>query len=78
MNKGEKRSVRIGEAADALGVTSRYLRKLEAQASTPRVERDARGYRIYAEADLEVLRCIGVGTRPRKLRSPEDAPMVAE
>jgi DNA-binding transcriptional MerR regulator len=78
MNTGEEHPVQIGEAAEALGVTTRYLRKLEAQGATPRVGRDARGFRIYAEADLELLRSIGVGTRPRKLRSPKHVPMVAE
>jgi hypothetical protein len=77
MNSGEKHCAHVGEAADALGVTARYLRKLEAQGAIPRAKRDARGFRIYAEADLEVLRAIGVGTRPTRLRYPKDMPKLA-
>ncbi len=72
MNSGDKHPVHIGDVADALDVTARYIRKLEAQGSIPRAQRDARGFRVYTEADLELLRSLGVGSRPRRLRQPEE------
>jgi len=72
MNSGEKYSVRIGEAAGVLGVTARYLRKLEAQGSIPPAKRDAHAFRLYSESDIALLRRVGVGSRPRKLKQAEE------
>ncbi|MBA2691483.1 MAG: MerR family DNA-binding transcriptional regulator [Rubrobacter sp.] len=68
MNK----STQIGEAAKALDVTPRYIRKLEAQGLIPRAKRDARGFRVYARSDLDLLKKLGVGSRPRRLRRIEE------
>jgi DNA-binding transcriptional MerR regulator len=67
----EVQRIYIGEAASRLGVTPRYIRLLEAQGSIPRAQRDALG-RTYTETDLALLRCLGIGSRPRKLRRAED------
>jgi DNA-binding transcriptional MerR regulator len=64
-------AVHIGEAARRLGVTSNYLRLLEWQGRIPPARRDYNG-RIYSEFDIELLRRIGVGSRPRRLKRPED------
>jgi len=66
-----EQSFHISEAACRLGVTPTYLRALEAQGRIPAARRDFNG-RIYSEFDIALLKGIGVGSRPRKLRRPEE------
>jgi predicted site-specific integrase-resolvase len=61
----------IGEAAQRLGVTPKHLRLLEREGRIPPARRDYNG-RIYTEFDIAVLRSMGVGTRPRRLKRAED------
>jgi DNA-binding transcriptional MerR regulator len=63
--------VHISEAARRLNVSPQHLRILEWQGRIPPARRDYNG-RIYSEADIELLREIGVGSRPRRLRRAED------
>jgi DNA-binding transcriptional MerR regulator len=63
--------VRISEASRRLGVSSQYLRLLEWHGIIPPVRRDYSG-RLYSELDIALLRAMGVGTRPRRLKRPED------
>jgi DNA-binding transcriptional MerR regulator len=67
----EQTSAYIGEVCRELGVTPRYLRRLEAQGLVPRANRDALG-RIYSPGDVALLRALGVGSRPRKLKRCEE------
>jgi DNA-binding transcriptional MerR regulator len=62
--------VHIGEAARRLGVTVGYLRLLEKQGRIPLARRDLNG-RVYSEFDLALLRVLGVGTHPQRLKRPE-------
>ncbi len=62
---------RITETAKSLGVSPHYLRLLEWQGRIPPARRDAHG-RIYTELDIALLRAMGIGTRPRKLKQPEE------
>ena len=64
-------NVRISEAAQRLGVSPHYLRLLEWEGIVPPVRRDYGG-RIYTEFDLALLRSMGVGQRPRKLKRAEE------
>jgi DNA-binding transcriptional MerR regulator len=64
-------SVYISEAARRLGVSSQYLRLLEWQDRIPSARRDYNG-RIYSEFDIALLKSLGVGSRPRKLKRPEE------
>jgi DNA-binding transcriptional MerR regulator len=64
-------SVQISEAAKRLGVTPHHLRVLEWQGRIPPARRDYNG-RIYSEFDVALLRNMGVGSRPRKLKRPEE------
>ena len=57
----------IGEAARHLNVTLEHLRTLEREGRIPPVKCDLNG-RIYSELDLALLRAMGVGRRPRRLR----------
>jgi hypothetical protein len=59
--------VHITEAARRLGVTAGYLRLLERTGQIPPARRDLNG-RIYTEFDIALLRSMGVGSRPHKLR----------
>jgi len=59
--------VHITEAARRLGVTAGYLRLLERRGQISPARRDLNG-RIYSEFDIALLRSIGVGARPHKLR----------
>jgi hypothetical protein len=61
----------IGEAAKQLGVTPKHLRVLEQEGRIPPVRRDFNG-RIYTGFDIALLRSMGVGSRPRRLKRPED------
>jgi len=61
----------IGEAAEQLGVTPKHLRLLEREGRIPPARRDFNG-RIYTEFDIALLRRMGVGSRPRKLRRVEE------
>lgn len=61
----------IGEAAQVLGVTPEYLRGLERVGRIPSARRDFNG-RIYTPFDIALLRRIGVGTRPRRLRGADE------
>lgn len=59
--------VHIGAAARALSVTPEHLRSLEREGRVPQPSRDLNG-RVYSAADLELLRALGVGSRPARLK----------
>jgi DNA-binding transcriptional MerR regulator len=63
--------VHIAEAARQLRVTPQHLRMLERQGRIPPARRDLNG-RIYTQFDIALLKSIGVGTRPRRLRLVEE------
>ena len=64
-------TVRISECARRLGVTPYYLRTLEWQGRIPEVGYDRVG-RFYTEADIELLKAMGVGNKPRRLRPADE------
>jgi len=68
--------MRIGEAARRLGVTPQYLRWAEAKGKIPS-PRTVLGQRAYSEADVALLRRVGVGSKPPKLKSVEEAVLEA-
>jgi hypothetical protein len=61
----------IGKAARLIGCTPEYLRTLEREGRIPAARRDLNG-RIYSEFDIALLRSMGIGSRPRRLRRPEE------
>jgi len=61
----------IGEAARRLSVTPKHLRVLEREGRIPPARRDYNG-RVYSEFDLVLLKALGVGTRPRRLKRAEE------
>ena len=63
--------VHISEAARQLGVSPQYLRMLEWQGRIPPARRDFNG-RVYNRFDIALLRDMGVGARPQRLRSAEE------
>jgi DNA-binding transcriptional MerR regulator len=63
--------VHISEAARRLGVTPEYLRALERRGRIPLARRDLNG-RTYTSLDIAVLRAMGIGSRPKRLRRPEE------
>jgi hypothetical protein len=63
--------VHISEAARRLGVTPHHLRILEWEGRIPPARRDYNG-RIYSEFDIALLRSMGVGSRPHRLRSADE------
>jgi DNA-binding transcriptional MerR regulator len=65
------RNVHISEAAKELGVNPQYLRTLEWEGRIPPARRDFNG-RIYSKFDIALLKSMGVGQRPRKLKRAED------
>lgn len=64
-------NVHIAEAARRLDVSSQYLRLLEWQGRIPPARRDFNG-RVYSDFDIALLKSLGVGSRPRKLKAPEE------
>ena len=64
-------SVHISEAAKRLSVTPQHLRMLEWQGRIPPARRDLNG-RVYSDFDIALLRGMGVGSRPRKLKQAEE------
>ena len=63
--------VHIAEAAKQLGVTPHHFRMLEWQGRIPPARRDLNG-RVYSEFDIALLKSIGVGSRPRRLKRAEE------
>jgi hypothetical protein len=63
--------VHIGEAAKRLGVHPHHLRMLEWQGRIPLARRDFNG-RVYSNFDIALLRSIGVGSRPSRLKRAEE------
>ncbi len=61
----------ISEAARRLNVSPQHLRMLEWQGRIPPARRDYNG-RIFSESDIALLKNMGVGSRPRKLKRPEE------
>ena len=61
----------IGEAARGLSVTPKHLRVLEREGRIPPARRDFNG-RVYSEFDLALLKSMGVGSRPRRLKAAEE------
>jgi DNA-binding transcriptional MerR regulator len=62
---------RISQVAEELGVSPQYLRILEWQGTIPPARRDFSG-RVYSEFDIALLRAMGIGSRPRRLKSAEE------
>jgi MerR family copper efflux transcriptional regulator len=50
--------MKIGEAAEASGVSAKMIRHYEAHGLTPRAGRTQSGYRMYDAGDVHVLRFI--------------------
>jgi DNA-binding transcriptional MerR regulator len=69
--------VHIAQAAAQLGVTPHHLRVLERRGRIPLARRDSNG-RTYSASDIALLRSIGVGSRPRKLKRPETVLLEAQ
>jgi len=67
----ESTAFHIGETARRLGVTPKHLRVLERQGRIPPARRDFNG-RVYSEFDIALLKSIGVGSRPQRLKSAEE------
>jgi len=63
--------VHISEAAKRLSVTPHHLCMLEWQGRIPPARRDFNG-RVFSDADIALLKALGVGSRPRRLKAPEE------
>ena len=58
---------RISHVAGELGVSPQYTRMFEWQGRIPTARRDFNG-RVFTEFDIALLKSMGVGQRPRKLK----------
>ncbi len=65
------RIYRISEVARQLGVTPQYLRILEWNGLIEPARRDFNG-RVYSEFDIALLKSMGVGSKPPRLRRAEE------
>jgi DNA-binding transcriptional MerR regulator len=66
-----QRDMHITEAAQQLGITAHHLRVLEWKGKVPPARRDLNGS-VYYEFDIALLRSIGVGSRPQRLKCAEE------
>ncbi len=64
-------AIRVSEAAERLGVSAQYLRLLEWQGRIPPASRDLNG-RLYTLSDIALLRSMGIGSKPRRLKRAEE------
>ncbi len=62
----------ISQAARELGITPQHLRTLERQGRIPPARRDFNG-RTYTPFDIALLKNVGIGSRPARLRTVEEA-----
>jgi DNA-binding transcriptional MerR regulator len=63
--------LRISHVARLLNVTPHYLRMLEWEGRIPEVGYDRSG-RFYTTADIQLLIAIGIGSKPRRLKTPDE------
>ena len=61
----------IGETARLLGCTPEHIRTLERRGRIPPARRDYNG-RIYTEFDVALLKSMGIGSHPHRLKSAEE------
>ena len=66
-------ALHIGEAARRLNVAPEHPRALAREGRIPRERRDPNG-RVYSELGRALLSVVGVGRRPRRLRTLEESP----
>jgi DNA-binding transcriptional MerR regulator len=64
-------NVRIAEVGRRLNVSPQYLRMLEWEGRIPPARRDYNG-RLYSELDIAILRAMGVGQHPRRLKDADE------
>jgi DNA-binding transcriptional MerR regulator len=64
----ERRTMTIGQVAEALGVSKSWLRFGERLGALPMARRNPRGHRFYTVEDLDRLRRLGVGQRKKRLQ----------
>ena len=64
-------NVRIAEVGRRLNVSPQYLRMLEWEGRIPAARRDYSG-RLYSELDIAILRAMGVGQHPRRLKAADE------
>ncbi len=64
-------NVRIAEVGRRLNVSPQYLRMLEWEGRIPPARRDYNG-RLYSELDIAILRAMGVGQQPRRLKDADE------
>ena len=76
--QSERPTYTVSEAARQLGLSSAdWLRQGEKRGLLPRARRSLNGHRYYTAADVDLLRRLGVGSRPRRLKRAEDVLEVA-
>ena len=63
--------LQIGETCRRLGVTPQHLRFLERTGRIPPAKRIL-DTRIYTPDDVALLRSLGIGSRPRRLKTVEE------
>ncbi len=68
----EQRTLTISRAAAELGCSASWLRLAERLGAIPAAGRTPGGQRRYTPEDIRLLKQLGVGQRPGKLRTLEE------
>ena len=63
--------MRIGEVCRRLGISREHLRALERAGRIPKAQ-GIDGDRVYEAVDVRLLKEIGIGSRPNRLRSLDE------
>ena len=62
----------VSGAARRLGLSADWLREGERRGLLPPARRNLNSHRVYTPADIELLERMGVGSRPRRLKSVQE------
>ena len=62
----------VSETARELGTSADWLREGEKRGLLPPARRNLNGHRFYTLTDIEVLKRMGVGQHPRRLKTARE------
>ena len=68
-----ERTYTISEVAREVEVSEGWLREGDKRGSLPAARPDEHNHRVYTASDVTLLKAMGCGQRPRRLKSSKEA-----